>query len=78
MSELTENDRTRTPARVRYGVSYLKNLGNFENVKIDVEIEDNVLPGEKVSEACDRVWEKVNAELSARIREVLADRPGSE
>ena len=63
---------------MRYGVSYLKNLGNFENVKIDVEIEDNVLPGEKVGEACDRVWAKVNAELSARIREVLADRPGSE
>lgn len=77
MSEL-EAGRTGEPTRVRFAISYLKNLGNFENVKIDVEIEDNRLPGESVDQACQRVWSKVDEQLSKRIKQVIADAPGRE
>jgi hypothetical protein len=73
MAELEVDRQVVGPTRVRVGVKFLKNLGNFENVTLDFEIEADTLPGENVDTALDRVYEKVSDHLGKRLREILAD-----
>lgn len=63
--------------RVRVGVKFMKNLGNFENVTIDVAVEEDAHPSETLEQAEARLWEFVNAQLGFRLAEVLADRKKS-
>lgn len=58
------------PARVRVGYEFLKNLGNFQNVKVKVEIEDSVRQGEKISEAHERVGMMAEKSLIKQILEI--------
>jgi hypothetical protein len=58
--------------RVRVGIKFLKNLGNFENVTLDFEIETTPLDGETTDAALDRVYEKCDAHLGKRLKEILA------
>jgi hypothetical protein len=77
MAELTETGpkvtKIASPTRVRVGIKFLKNLGNFENVTLDFEIDCDVLPNETTDAALDRVYDKVNEHLGKRLRELLAD-----
>lgn len=58
------------PTRVRIGYEFLRNLGNFQNIKVKVEIEDNVRQDEKVSEARDRIAAMAEASLIKQITEI--------
>lgn len=62
-----------SPTRVRVSIKFLKNLGNFENVTLDFEVETDVLPGETTDLALDRVYDKCSDHLGKRLREILAD-----
>jgi len=77
MAELRDSvDVTRekvSPTRVRVGIKFLKNLGNFENVTLDFEIEAPLLEGESVDDALDRVYIKCDEHLGKRLRDILAD-----
>jgi hypothetical protein len=75
MAELQDSLDVRkeaTPTRVRVGIKFLKNLGNFENVTLDFEIDCDVLPMETTDAALDRVYDKVEEHLGKRLRELLA------
>lgn len=52
------------PPRVRVRMAYKINMGNYETLDLDYEIEDNVREGEKVKDAHDRVKGLVNALLA--------------
>lgn len=56
-------------ASVRVGYDFLRNLGNFENVHIKIEVEDSVREGENV-EAC---FQRVRAFVQAKLIEQAAD-----
>jgi len=77
MAELRDSvDVTRdvvSETRVRVGIKFLKNLGNFENVTLDFEIEAPLLEGESVDAALDRVYIKCDEHLGKRLRDILAD-----
>ena len=77
MAELTDSTSVKRdvvgPTRVRVGIKFLKNLGNFENVTLDFEIDAEVMPGETTDAALDRVYDKANEHLGKRLRELLAD-----
>ena len=60
------------PTRVRVGYEFLRNLGNFQNIKVKVEIEDNVRQDEKISEARDRVALMAEQSLIKQIVEIEA------
>jgi hypothetical protein len=76
MAELTEAGpqvtKVATPTRVRVGIKFLKNLGNFENVTLDFEIDCDVMPGETTDAALDRVYAKVDEHLGKRLKEILS------
>lgn len=57
-----------SPPRVRVEVEYLMNLGNFENAKIVIGIEDDVRPGEHVDDTFNRLYAKADEQLGRRSR----------
>ena len=66
-----------TPTRVRVGLKFVRNLGNYENIHVDVGVEDNVRQGENVSQAMDRVYTFVEDQLIQRVQDIEADLSGS-
>lgn len=58
------------------GLKFVRNLGNYENIHVDVGVEDNVRQGENVSQAMDRVYEFVEDQLIKRVKEIEADLSG--
>lgn len=59
------------PARVTVEYSYTVNLGDFENIKIHVGVEDSVREGENVPKAYERIEKFVSERVT---QEVLAAR----
>jgi hypothetical protein len=57
-------------ASVRAKLKFLRNLGNFENVEVGLEIEDEQRPDETFQQAFDRVWNKVEQQVEAKVREI--------
>lgn len=62
---------------MRVGLKFVRNLGNYENIHVDVGVEDNVRQGENVSQAMDRVYDFVEEQLIQRVQEIEADLSGS-
>ena len=63
--------------RVKVGLKFVRNLGNYENIHVDLGVEDYVRGGETVAEAMDRVYEFVEEQLVQRVQEIEADINGS-
>lgn len=65
------------PTRVKVGLRFLRNLGNYETIAVELGIEDNVRNGENVSQAMDRVYTFVEEQLIQRVQDIEADLSGS-
>ena len=65
-------DRT----QVRVDLSFTRNLGNFESIKIGI-VDDFVRDGETVDAAADRVYQFVESKLIAKTQEVENELNGS-
>lgn len=59
--------------RVRFGLKYTKNLGNYESISVDVSVDDYVKTGEKTSEAYKRISDFVEARLEEKLLEIQRD-----
>jgi hypothetical protein len=55
---------------VRVDLSFTRNLGNFESIKIGIGVDDFVRDGETVIAATDRVYKFVEDKLLEKTREV--------
>ena len=55
---------------VRVDLSFTRNLGNFESIKIGIGVDDFVRDGETVTDATDRVYKFVEDKLLEKTREV--------
>jgi hypothetical protein len=64
-----ENDST----KVKVGLGYTLNLGNFQSLRIDLEVQDNKRDGESTSEAFERVYAFVEAKLGEKVKEAQGD-----
>ena len=60
----------RPPTQVRVDLSFTRNLGNFESIKIGIGVDDFVRPDENVDTATERVYEFVESKLIAKTQEV--------
>jgi hypothetical protein len=60
-------------ATAKVGLSFTKNLGNFENIRLHVEVEENVKPDEDSGAAVDRVYELVDAKMNEKLAEINKD-----
>lgn len=67
-----ENENT----KVQVGLGYTLNLGNFQSLRIDIQISDNKRDGETTSEAFDRVYSFVEAKLSEKVAEAQSEADG--
>ena len=56
--------------RVKIDLSFTRNLGNYESIKIGIGVEDNVRQGENVDTATERVYKFVEEKLIQKTREV--------
>ena len=56
--------------RVKIDLSFTRNLGNYESIKIGIGIEDSVRQGENVDTATERVYKFVEEKLIEKTREV--------
>lgn len=66
-----------SPTRVKVGLKFVRNLGNYENIHVDLGVEDYVRNTETVAQAMDRVYDFVEEQLVRRVQEIEADLSGS-
>lgn len=66
-----------SPTRVKVGLKFVRNLGNYENIHVDLGVEDYVRNEETVAQAMDRVYNFVEEQLIQRVQEIEADLSGS-
>jgi hypothetical protein len=59
--------------KVKVGLGYTLNLGNFQSLRIDLEITDNKREGENTTEAFDRVYAFVEDRLAEKVKEASAE-----
>ena len=59
--------------RVKVDLSFTRNLGNYESIKIGVGIEDWVRDGETADSATERVYKFVEDKLTAKILEAQTE-----
>ncbi len=55
---------------VKVDLSFTRNLGNYESIKIGIGVEDNVRAGENVDSATERVYKFVENKLVQKTQEV--------
>ena len=56
--------------RVKVDLSFTRNLGNYESIRINVGIEDDARSGETVDIATERVYQFVDKKLIEKIGEI--------
>jgi hypothetical protein len=61
---------------VRVNLEFVRNLGNYESIRISIGVEDAVRQGETVNDATDRVYEFVENKLIEKSNEVEAELKG--
>ena len=64
--QVQENQTT----RVKVGLKFVKNLGNYESIHIDLGVEDYVRENENVDEAMNRVYNYVESKLLEKAKDV--------
>lgn len=62
--------------KVKIDLSFTRNLGNFESIKIGIGVEDHVRQGETVDSATERVYQFVEEKLLEKTREVEEELKG--
>lgn len=67
---------TTEPTRVKVDLSYTRNLGNYESIKIGIGIEDSIRQGENVDSATERVYKFCEEKLIEKTREVEEELKG--
>ena len=64
-----ENDST----KVKIALGYTLNLGNFQSLRIDLEVQDTKRDGENTNEAFERVYSYVEEKLAEKVKEASAE-----
>jgi hypothetical protein len=55
--------------KVQWALGYTVNVGNFQSLRLDCQIEDYVREGESTKDASDRVYKFVEDELVQKLNE---------
>jgi hypothetical protein len=59
-----------TETRVKVDLSFTRNLGNYESIKIGIGVEDDIRQGETVDSATERVYKFVEDKLIEKTQEI--------
>jgi methyl coenzyme M reductase subunit D len=66
-------DMENTQTKVNVTLGYTMNLGNFQSLRIDIGVEDQLRDGEQVQEGFDRVYGFVEQQLAAKLKEAQSE-----
>ena len=69
---MTENKNT----IVKVDLQYVRNLGNYESIRVNLGVEDSVREGEKANAAMDRVYAFVEKKLIEKMEEIESELKG--
>lgn len=58
--------------KVKVGLGYTLNLGNFQSLRVDIEVTDSKREGENTADAFERVYEFVENKLTEKVKEASA------
>lgn len=58
---------------VRVELQFVRNLGNYESVRVSIGVEDFVRSGETVDAATDRVYEFVENKVIEKVSEIESE-----
>jgi hypothetical protein len=64
-----ENEST----KVKVALGYTLNLGNFQSLRIDLEVSDSKRDAETTNDAFERVYEFVENKLAEKVKEASAE-----
>lgn len=64
-----ENEQT----KVKVNLGYTLNLGNFQSLRVDLEIQDSKREGENVEQAFERVYDFVETKLAEKVKEASSE-----
>ena len=59
--------------RLRWTIGTTLNTGNFQSARFDFSVEDYKRPDESISDASERIYDFVEAQLQAKIDEAKAE-----
>jgi hypothetical protein len=62
---------------VRVELGFTKNLGNFENLRVSIGVEDYVRDGETVDAATERVYSFVENKVVEKVSEIEKEIKGN-
>ena len=62
--------------RVRVGLGYTLNLGNFQSLRIDLEVVDSKREGENTNDTFERVYAFVEDRLAEKVKEASSELEG--
>jgi len=69
---MTENKNT----IVKVDLQYVRNLGNYESIRVNLGVEDSVREGENANAAMDRVYAFVEKKLIEKMEEIESELKG--
>lgn len=58
---------------ITVGYTYTKNLGNFENVKVDAQVTITVEPGQDIDELYDKVYDSMKKQVKHGLNKFKED-----
>lgn len=58
---------------VKVELQFVRNLGNYESVRISIGVEDFVRQGENTNDATDRVYKFVEDKVIEKVQEIEAE-----
>lgn len=61
------------PKEITVGYTYTKNLGNFENVKVDAAVTITVEPSQNVDELYEKVYESMKKQVKNGLNKFRGD-----
>lgn len=60
--------------RVKVNLGYTINLGNFQSLRIDLEVQDSKRESDKnINDAFERVYDFVEAKLAEKVKEATSE-----
>lgn len=57
------------PTKIQWQLGYTFNTGNFQNLRLDCQVEDYQREGETAKEASDRIYSFVESQLIEKLNE---------
>ncbi len=61
------------PKEITVGYTYTKNLGNFENVKVDAAVTITVEPSQNVDELYEKAYESMKKQVKNDLNKFRGD-----